>query len=200
MSENTQWAVQSRTGNGKGAARALRKQGLTPAVLYGNKEEPVLLSLPENELWQYLNRPGFKTHIFELLVDDKPHQALARDVQFHPVTDRPLHVDFLRVSDTTRVAVQVPVHVINEGKSPGLKRGGVLNVVRHRVELLCYAQSIPESITVDLEGSKIGESIHISQVPLPDNVVPTIERDFTVVTVAAPKGGMKGLSDEETEE
>lgn len=197
MSQHSQWAVQARDGNGKGAARALRKQGLTPAVLYGNKEEPLLLSLSEKELWQFLNSPGFKTHIFDLEVEGKTHKALARDVQFHPVTDRPLHVDFLRVSETTRVAVEIPVHVINEGKAPGLKRGGVLNVVRHRVELLCLAEQIPSHITVDLAGINIGESVHISQVGLPDNVTPTIDRDFTVATIVPPKGGLKGVSDEE---
>ena len=128
------------------------------------------------------------------------HTVLTRDIQFHPVTDNILHMDFLRVSGSAKVAVAVPVEFINEDSCPGLRIGGVLNVVRYEVELLCPATAIPEKITVDLDGIKIGDSIHISAIPLPDGVQPTItDRDFTVATIASPGGGVKN-EDEEVED
>jgi large subunit ribosomal protein L25 len=133
-------------------------------------------------------------------VSGQKHTVLTRDIQFHPVTDSILHMDFLRVSGSAKVAVAVPVEFINEDSCPGLRIGGVLNVVRYEVELLCPATAIPEKITVDLDGIKIGDSIHISAIPLPDGVEPTItDRDFTVATIASPGGGVKN-EDEEGED
>lgn len=172
---------------GKGAARATRRAGHVPAVVYGAKEPPVLIALDPKLLKQHLGHRGFFTRLVDIQLDGKSHRVLPRDVQYHPVTDTPVHVDFMRISADAKVTVAVPVVFINEGQSPGLKRGGVLNIVRHEVELLCQADRIPQSLTVDLAGRDIGDSVHISHIPLPEGVRPTIaDRDFTVATVAAP--------------
>lgn len=172
---------------GKGAARATRRAGQVPGVVYGAKEPPVLIALDPKELKQRLGQSGFFTRLVDIQLDGKNHRVLPRDVQYHPVTDQPIHVDFMRVSADAKVTVAVPVVFINEGQSPGLKKGGVLNVVRHEVELICPVDSIPHSLTVDLSGKDIGDSIHISHIALPEGVRPTIaDRDFTVATVAAP--------------
>jgi large subunit ribosomal protein L25 len=146
----------------------------------------VLISIDPLELKRELHKIGFFATLFDLKLDGAAHRVLARDVQFDPVTDKPLHVDFLRVTGESRIVVQVPVEFINEVKSPGLKRGGVLNVVRHEIELRCSVDAIPRSITIDLDGLDIGDSIHISHVTLPEGARPTIERDFTIASVAAP--------------
>lgn len=180
---------------GKGAARAARRAGMIPAVIYGGKQPPVMINLPEIAFQRVLRDPGFFTHLYEVKVGEQSHQVIARDVQLDPVMDFPVHVDFLRVSKTTKIAVMVPVTFINEDKCPGLKVGGVLNVVRHEVELNCPASEIPDRITVDLAGFNVSESIHISAVTLPANVEPTItDRDFTVATIAAPSGGVKAAA------
>ena len=172
---------------GKGAARATRRAGQVPGVVYGAKEPPVLIALDPKLLKQYVGHSGFFTRLVDIQLDGKNHRVLPRDVQYHPVTDQPVHVDFMRVSKDAKVTVAVPVVFVNEGQSPGLKKGGVLNVVRHEVELVCPVESIPNSLTIDLAGKDIGDSIHISHIPLPDGVRPTItDRDFTVATVAAP--------------
>lgn len=172
---------------GKGAARSTRRAGLIPGVIYGNHETPVLVALEPRHLVPQVNKDGFFTRMIDLDIDGKKHRVLPRDVQFHPVSDRPEHVDFLRVSATTRVTVGVPVRFTNEAAAPGIKKGGVLNVVRHTIELVCQADKIPSALTIDLTGREIGDSIHISHIALPDGVVPAIrERDFTVATVAAP--------------
>lgn len=174
---------------GKGTARQTRREGRIPAVIYGNKEKPVMISLEYNSFIRELHRPGFFTHLFNITVDGATHHVLPRDVQFDPVSDKPLHVDFLRVSDTTEIVVKVPVEFVNAEASPGLKRGAVLNIVRHEIELYCRADSIPEHITVDLTGTDVNHSIHISAVKLPEGVRLTItDRDFTVATIAAPSG------------
>ncbi|MGX1100593.1 50S ribosomal protein L25/general stress protein Ctc [Amorphus sp. MBR-141] len=172
---------------GKGAARALRRENLIPAVIYGDKQQPLPIALPYKEVFRKLHDGGFLTHVFTIKVGGKSIRVLPRDYQLEPVRDFLVHVDFLRVGRNSRVAVEVPVHFINEEASPGLKRGGVLNIVRHTVELECPADEIPESITFDLKGLVIGDSIHISAVKLPKDVTPTItDRDFTVATIASP--------------
>ena len=172
---------------GKGAARATRRTGRVPAVIYGNKEAPVMISLEPIQLNKELHKPGFFAHIFEINAGGKKERVLARDLQMDPVTDRPLHVDFMRFGKDTKFNVDVVMHFLNEEDSPGLKRGGVLNVVRHEVEFLCSPDNIPEFIEIDLTGLEIGDSIHISALTLPEGVVPTItDRDFTIATIAAP--------------
>ncbi len=172
---------------GKGPARAARRAGRVPGVIYGSKKEPALVSLERVALDKELRSGTFLTSVYDVQVGDDKERVLPRDVQFDPVTDWPIHVDFLRVSATTTVTVAVPVHFLNEERSPGLKRGGLLNVVRHEVELTCRADAIPSTIEVDLSGLEIGDSIHISTIALPEGVSPTItDRDFTVATIAAP--------------
>ncbi len=187
MPETVAISAEARERAGKGAARAARRAGRVPAVIYGNKETPVLISLDPLELRQQLRRSGFFAHIFEVKVNGDTHRVLARDVQRDPVTDRPLHVDFMRFSAKTRINIDVAVRFINEEESPGIKMGGVLNIVRHAVELLCSPENIPEYLTVDLTGLEMGDGVHISDIELPEGVQPTItDRDFTVATIAAP--------------
>jgi large subunit ribosomal protein L25 len=146
-----------------------------------------MIAVEERLLNKLLHQGGFFSTLFDVKVDGKAERVLARDVQFDPVTDKPVHIDFLRVSATTSVHVEVAVHFINEDKSPGLRGGGVLNVVRHEVELTCRADAIPQHIEVDLDGLDIGDGVHISMIKLPDGVHPTItDRDFTIATIAAP--------------
>lgn len=172
---------------GKGAARATRRAGQVPGVVYGAKEPPVLIALDPKLLKQQLGQSGFFTRLVDIQIEGKNHRVLPRDVQYHPVSDAPIHVDFMRVSADARVTVAVPVVFINETQSPGLKKGAVLNVVRHEVEVSAPVDRIPHSLTVDLAGTDIGDSIHISHIKLPDGVKPTIaDRDFTIATVAAP--------------
>ncbi len=188
MSEVVSVTAEPRERAGKGAARATRRAGRVPAVIYGAKQEPTMIALDPRALIAEMNRPGFMTRLFEIGVNGTKgkQRVLCRDVQLDPLTDLPLHVDFLRVSKEMVITVDVPVHFENEEQSPGLKRGGVLNVVRHTVELECPAESIPEHITVDLTGLDMNDSVHISQVNLPKGVQPTVERDFTIATIAAP--------------
>ena len=172
---------------GKGAARATRREGRVPAVIYGNKQNPVLISLEPVQLRKELNSGSFFTRIYEVSTGEAKEKVLPRDVQFHPVTDAPLHVDFMRFSAKTKFNVEVVVVFLNEEESPGLKRGGVLNVVRHSIELRCSPDNIPENIDIDLAGLEIGDGVHISNVKLPEGVEPTItDRDFTIATIASP--------------
>ncbi len=187
MSDQLTLSAELRERAGKGASRALRNEGRVPAVIYGGNKEPVSVHVEEKALVKALMTGHFFNSVIELEVDGKAHTTLAKDVAFHPVNDRPLHVDFYRVSKTTKVTVDVPVSFINEEKSPGLKRGGVLNIVRHTVELACDASHIPESLAIDVTGFDVGDSIHISAVKLPSGSAPTItDRDFTIATIAAP--------------
>lgn len=180
-------AAEAREGAGKGAVRALRRDGRMPGIIYGKTMETVNISIGDREFAQLFNDPGFFTHVFEIKVNGDAHQVLARDVQTHPVTDAPLHVDFLKFDETTRINVEVPCEFINEEESPGLKRGGVLNIVRREIELNCVPTNIPSSLIFDLTGLDIGDSIHISNIQLPQGVEPTVaDRDFTVATIAAP--------------
>ncbi len=186
MAQTTTFGAERRERAGKGAARATRRAGRIPAVIYGNKQDPVLISLEPIELLHRLREHGFFSRVFEIRFDGTSERALARDVQFHPVTDRPLHVDFMRFSADTKVTVEVEVVFENDTASPGLKKGGVLNIVAHGIELICSPESIPQFITVDLTGKEIGDSVHLSDLDLPGDVKPVTDDDITVCTIAAP--------------
>lgn len=180
-------SAEKRERAGKGAARATRRAGRVPAVIYGEKKDPVMVSLEPQELSKFIRTGGFFSHLVELDVKGDKQRVIARDIQLDPVSDRPVHVDFMRVGKGSRIAVMVPVHFINDTASPGLKRGGVLNIVRHEIELNVSPENIPEFLEVDLTGTDIGASIHMSAIKLPEGVTPVIKnRDFTVATVAAP--------------
>lgn len=189
---------------GKGSARAIRRNGKIPAIIYGDRQPPLPIILSYKDIYYKIHGGGFMTTIATIELDGQKIRVLPKDFQLDPVRDFPMHVDFLRVSKDTVVTVEVPVHFVNQEKSSGLKRGGVLNIVRHEVEVTCPADEIPEFITVDLAGTDIGDSIHISAVSLPAGVTPTIQdRDFTIATIAG-SSGMKseaaGESAEEVEE
>jgi large subunit ribosomal protein L25 len=187
MSEALTLPAEARERAGKGASRELRRQGRVPAVIYGGKEEPTAIHLEAKELVRQLGSGHFMNSIVMIDVGGKKVRTLPKDVAMHPVTDRPLHVDFLRLSKDDKIQVAVPVHFINEEESPGLKKGGVLNVVRHELELVCESDKIPDDIKLDVTGLDIGDSIHISHVTLPEGSVSAItDRDFTIATVVAP--------------
>jgi len=174
---------------GKGAARALRREGLIPAVIYGDKKPPLPVSISYNEALKRIYAGGFLSHVITLEVDGEKHKVIPRDYQLDPVKDKPLHVDFLRVGAGARINVQVAVHFVGEDKSPGIKRGGVLNIVHHTLELSCPADAIPEQVTVDLAGLDIGDPIHLDAVQLPTGVqLHGHEIDPTVATIVAPSG------------
>lgn len=187
MSDTLTLSAQQRDRAGKGASRALRREGRVPAVIYGNKQEPEAIHVAERELNKLLGTGHFMNSIVEVEIDGKMIVTLPKDVAFHPVSDRPLHVDFFRIAKGATVEVAVPVMFVNEDASPGLKRGGVLNVVRHELELVCDATMIPDEIEVDVTGADIGDSIHISAVKLPKGSQSAItDRDFTIATIVAP--------------
>ncbi|MBK1698590.1 50S ribosomal protein L25/general stress protein Ctc [Rhodovibrio salinarum] len=189
MTETHTLTAQPRERAGKGAARRDRREGRVPGVIYGAGKEPTLFTIEPGTLDRELNSPGFFTRLFEIQLKGKRGKQLAicRDLQFDPVTDRPVHLDMLRVSAKTEVTVLVPVHFINEEECPGIDRGGVLNVVRHEVEMVARADNLPDYLEVDLTGYEINDSVHISAVTLPEGARPTIDdRDFTIATIAAP--------------
>ncbi|MBU7580292.1 MAG: 50S ribosomal protein L25/general stress protein Ctc [Porphyrobacter sp.] len=189
MSETLTLPAEARERAGKGASRALRRDGRTPAVIYGGKEEPTLIHVEQKELVKQLMTGHFMNSIVNIEIGGKTVRTLPKDVAFHPVTDRPTHVDFLRLTGDAKVEVSVPVVFVNEDASPGLKKGGVLNIVRHELDLLCPNADIPEEIQIDVTGREIGDSIHISSVTLPKGVTSVItDRDFTIATVIAPSG------------
>lgn len=206
MSEVQALAVELRPSCGKGHARRARMRGLVPAILYGGSKKPIALGIEERLLNKILRHDGFLATQFNLELDGKKHHVLPRGIQFDPVTDRPIHVDFMRVTDKTRIRVMVHVSFLNEDTCVGLKRGGVLNVVRHEIELVCAVAKIPEHLEVDLEGFEIGETIHFSHIDLPKGVSPVIDdRDFTIATIAAPTVAVEteeaeGVEDEEAAE
>jgi len=176
-----------RDGVGKGSARQTRRDGQVPAVIYGNKEEPILLTLERRLLSRELENPQFFIQLVDIEIGGTKHRVLPRDVQFHPVSDVPMHVDFLRFDPRRKITAAVPVVFDGEDECPGMKRGGMLNIVRHEVEVLCTADDIPQELLLHLAGLDIGDSIHASAVPLPDGVTFVIsDRDFTIATVAAP--------------
>ena len=188
MSETLKLAAEMRERAGKGASRAVRRTGRVPAVIYGAGQPAVTIHVEEKLLVRQLSSGHFMNSIVEVTVDGgSPVRTLPRDVQFHPVSDRPIHVDFLRVSVDAVISVAVPVHFIDEDKSPGMKRGAVLNVVRHELQLDCPSNAIPDQIDISLAGRDVGDSIHISAVVLPAGVTSHIhDRDFTIATMVAP--------------
>ena len=200
MSENTLISADLRNRVGKGSARAARRAGKIPAVIYGDKKQPISIEIEARMMRKIINEPGIFSRLLDINVDNGKHTVLMRDIHFHPVTDDPMHFDFLRVSQSSTISVSVGVEFINEAICPALKIGGVLNIVRYEVELNCLPTSIPEKIIVDLSEAKIGDSIHISAVELPEGVTPTItDRDFTIATLQSPGGGVKNEEDEEVE-
>lgn len=172
---------------GKGPTRATRRQGRIPGIIYGGDSgEPVLISLEPRELGRAVGKAGFFATLVDVRVDGATHRTLPRDVQYHPVTDMPLHVDFQRVGAGSQVHVAVPVAFANHERSPGLRRGGILNVVRHSIEMICAVENIPDRLVVSLEGLDIGDSIHIDAVSLPEGARPAIsDRDFTIASIAS---------------
>jgi large subunit ribosomal protein L25 len=187
MSDITTISVSRRENVGKGAARAARRAGIIPAVVYGTEAEPISVGIQELELNRLIKQTGFFSQLFQLDVEGDKMNVLARDLQVHPVTDRAMHVDFLRVAANATITVSVPAAFINEDECPGLREGGILNVVRYDIEVSCRPDAIPEQIEVDLTGFQVGDSIHISSVSLPEGVEVTItDRDFTIATIAAP--------------
>ncbi|MFA7604067.1 MAG: 50S ribosomal protein L25/general stress protein Ctc [Novosphingobium sp.] len=189
MSDTLKLPAETRDRAGKGASRALRRSGRVPAVVYGDNEAPLTIHVEEKELVRQLGTGYFFNTIVDVTVDGKAVRTLPKDVAFHPVTDRPLHADFLRVSKDAKVRVNVPVVFANEELSPGLKRGGVLNVVRHELDLICSPDAIPDFVSIDVTGRDVGDSIHISHVTLPAGIESAItDRDFTIATIVAPSG------------
>ncbi len=199
MSETYELKAEARERVGKGSARQLRRNGKVPAVIYGDKQPPVSIALSYKDVYYKIHRGGFMTTIATIDVDGEKYKVLPKDYQLDPVRDFPTHVDFLRIGKDTIVTVEIPCHFIDEEESVGLRRGGVLNVVRHAIELYCPADSIPEHIEISVAGLDIGDGIHISAVTLPEGVRPTItDRDFTIATIAAP-AGLKSEEEEEEE-
>jgi large subunit ribosomal protein L25 len=189
MSEQLTLSAETRERAGKGASRALRRDGRVPAVVYGNNEAPLSIHVEEKVLMKMLHTGHFMNSVVMIDAGSASTRTLPKDVQFHPVTDRPVHVDFLRISEHATVTVAVPINFTDEDKSRGLKRGGVLNTVRHELELICDAAEIPEEIAISLAGLDIGDSLHISAVTLPKGVESAItDRDFTIATIVAPSG------------
>ncbi|GGF46828.1 50S ribosomal protein L25 [Azorhizobium oxalatiphilum] len=186
----------ARTRAGKGAARAERLAGRVPAVIYGEKKEPVTISVNHREITRIIYAGHFLTTLFEIDVDGTKHRVIPRDYQLDPVKDLPLHIDFLRVSQGARVTVEVPVHFENQDKAPGIKAGGTLNVVAHAVSLDCPAESIPDAITVDLTGRELGDTIHLSAIKLPAGVESAVSGDDTLATIVAPSGLKEAEADE----
>ena len=200
MSDALTLPAETRERAGKGASRALRREGRVPAVIYGGKDEPTMIHVEAKELVRQLMTGHFMNSIVTLEVGGKKVRTLPKDVTFHPVSDRPIHVDFLRLSKNAKVDVNVPVVFANEEASPGLKKGGVLNVVRHELELVCEADKIPAEIVIDVTGKDVGDSIHISEVTLPEGSASAItDRDFTIATVVAPSA-LKSSEGDTTQE
>jgi len=196
MSEVLDLSAETRDRAGKGASRAMRREGRVPAVIYGNKQEPTAIHLEEKLLMKMLNTGHFFNSVVMLDVVGQKVRTLPKDVQFHPVTDRPLHADFLRIGEHSKVTVNVPVHFIDEALSPGIKRGGVLNIVVHDLGLSVDAAEIPEEITVSLKGLEVGENIHLSQIALPKGATAVDHTDITIATIVAPSA-LKSAEGEE---
>ena len=189
MSEAKQLAAVARDRVGKGAARAVRRQGQVPAVIYGAGQPAEPIALDFNQTRQLIFAGHFLTTVFDIAVEGRTVRAIPRDYQLDPVKDFPIHVDFLRLSEGQTVTVEVPVHFVNQEASPGLERGGTLNIVRHTVELVVPADNIPDSVDADLTGLDINASLHISAVRLPEGARTAIaDRDFTIATIAVPAG------------
>ncbi|MFA9199682.1 MAG: 50S ribosomal protein L25/general stress protein Ctc [Cypionkella sp.] len=187
MSEALTLPAEARERAGKGASRVLRREGRVPAVIYGGKEEPTPIHVEAKELMRQLGTGHFMNSIVMVEVGGQSVRTLPKDVAFDPVSDRPLHVDFLRLAKDAKVEVMVPVVFLNEDASPGLKKGGVLNIVRHELDLICDSDKIPDQIEIDVTGKDVGDAIHISEVTLPAGATSAItDRDFTIATLVAP--------------
>ena len=187
MSTTITLNVSPRTLSGTGGARAVRTSGMVPGIIYGNKKDPEMISIDPKALMTECLQPGFFSRLYSVAVDGKEQEVLAKAVQFHPVTDRPIHVDFMRISKGSKVHVFVPITFINEDKAPGIKRGGVLNIVHHNLELICPAHAIPEKLVIDLTGHDINQTIHLESLVLPSDVVAAHpDRDNTIATIVAP--------------
>ncbi|KWV95963.1 MULTISPECIES: 50S ribosomal protein L25/general stress protein Ctc [unclassified Erythrobacter] len=196
MSDALTLPAETRERAGKGASRALRREGRIPAVIYGGKEEPTMIHVEEKELVKQLMTGHFMNSIVEIELGGKKVKTLPKDVSLHPVTDRPEHADFFRLAKGGKIEVSVPVVFLNEEDSPGLKKGGVLNVVRHELELVCDNDKIPGEIEIDVTGKEVGDSIHISEVTLPAGSESAItDRDFTIATLVAPSALKKAEGD-----
>jgi large subunit ribosomal protein L25 len=191
MSKAYELKAEARDRAGKGSSRAIRRSGRVPAVIYGDKQAPLSISLDYKDLYYKIHGGGFMHTVATLDVAGDKIRVLPKDYQMHPVNDRPMHVDFLRVSANARVTVNIPVHFINQGISVGIKRGGILNIVRHEVEFTCPVDAIPDFIEVDMASVDIGHSVHISAVKLPEGLKPTIDRDFTIATIVSPGGALE---------
>ncbi|MBA3666508.1 MAG: 50S ribosomal protein L25/general stress protein Ctc [Sphingomonas sp.] len=200
MSEQLTLPAEARERAGKGASRELRRDGRVPAVIYGDKKEPLSVHVEEKLLTKMLSNGHFMNTVVMVDAGGKSHRTLPKDVQFHPVSSRPIHVDFLRIGEHSEVNVNVPVFFTDEEDAPGITRGGVLNIVRHDLELVCEASSIPGQIEISLAGLDIGDSIHISSVKLPKGSKSAIDdRDFTIATIVAPSAMKSEEGDTETE-
>ncbi|WP_375290356.1 50S ribosomal protein L25/general stress protein Ctc [Qipengyuania sp.] len=199
MSDALTLPAEARERAGKGASRHLRREGRVPAVIYGGKEEPQMIHVEAKELIRMLDTGHLMNSIVNIEIGGKSVRTLPKDVALHPVTDRPEHADFLRLSKDAKVEVMVPVVFVNEEKAPGLKKGGVLNIVRHELDLICEADKIPSEIEIDVTGKEVGDSIHISEVTLPSGSESTItDRDFTIATLVAPSALKKAEGDTST--
>jgi len=189
-----------RTGTGKGAARQARRDGLVPGIVYGGDTDPLAINIPFNKLLKMLKAGRFKSTLFNLKVEGHDDvRVICRDVQRDVVKDLPTHLDLMRLRRSSEIALFIPVEFINDEEAPGLKRGGVLTVVRPEVELVVIAGEIPEKITVDLSGLDVGDTITISSIDLPEGARPSIDRDFVVANISAPSGLRSAGSDDEDE-
>ena len=194
-------SVEVRERTGKGGSREARRNGMVPGVLYGGKLAPVAISLKSNEVVKALNSGKFMAHMIEIDHKGEKQSVICQDIQFHPVTDFPEHIDLFRVDEDQIISGEVPVHFVGEEKSPGLKKGGTLNIVRHEVELNVPAGSIPEFLTADVSALEIGDNVKISDINLPEGAEPTIgDRDFTIATIAGRTAAVETDDDAEGEE
>lgn len=200
MADIAKIEAQPREKVGKGASRAARRAGMVPCIIYGDSKDPLSIQIPQNEIIRLINRGGFLSQGYEITVEKKKHAVLPRDLQLHPVTDLPMHIDFLRIGKGMTVTMNVPVHIIGEEDCPGLTRGGTLNTTRHDVELNVPANDIPEYIEADISALDINDSVRISDITLPEGVTPAVtDRDFIICAVVAPSA-LKSADDEAEDE
>ena len=193
--------AQERTGTGKGAARQARRDGMVPGIVFGGEKDPLPIQIPFNELFKRLKAGRFKSTLFNMKVEGQEDvRVICRDVQRDVVKDLPTHVDFMRLRRTSKINLFIPVEFLNEDKCPGLKKGGVMTVIRPEVELVVTAGDIPEKVVADLEGLEIGDTVTISAVTLPEGAKPTIDRDFVICNISAPSGLAASEDEEETPE
>jgi len=198
MSKHKKMTAETREKAGKGTARALRRENKTPAVIYGGKESPVSITLSTHDLTLEYTKGKMFTTLYEVEADGAKHVVLPRDIQLHPVKDNVMHVDFLRVTEKTKLVVSVPINFLNEDKCPGLEEKGILNTVRYEVDLLCQAMKIPDQLDVDLSGKQLNDSINMSDATMPEGSTPAItDRDITIAVIAEPKKAI--VEDEEVE-